>query len=67
MLVAVVSRINRIKSPLKKGEAKLETFTEPKELVENPHYKEQRQKSLAGHNNRVLIQHGDGSIAWYVP
>jgi hypothetical protein len=26
----------------------LETFTELKELVENPHYQEQRQKSLAG-------------------
>ena len=26
----------------------METFTEPKELVENPHYQEQRQKSLAG-------------------
>jgi hypothetical protein len=26
----------------------LETFTEPKALVENPHYQDQRQKSLAG-------------------
>ena len=26
----------------------METFTEPKELVENSHYQEQRQKSLAG-------------------
>jgi hypothetical protein len=25
----------------------LETFTEPKELVENPHYQDQRQRSLA--------------------
>jgi hypothetical protein len=29
------------------GTAPLETFTEPKELVENPHYQDQRQKSLA--------------------
>ena len=26
----------------------METFTEPKELMENPHYKEQRQKSMLG-------------------
>ena len=26
----------------------METFTEPKELVENPHYQDQRQKTLAG-------------------
>lgn len=26
--------------------SKLKTFTEPKELVENPHYQVQRQKSL---------------------
>ena len=26
----------------------METFTEPKELVENPYYQEQRQESLAG-------------------
>jgi hypothetical protein len=26
----------------------LETFTEPKELMENPHFREQRQKSLSG-------------------
>jgi len=26
----------------------LETFTEPRELVENPHYQDQRQKTLAG-------------------
>jgi hypothetical protein len=32
----------------------LETFTEPKELVENPHYKEQRQKSLSGFTDVMI-------------
>ena len=32
----------------------METFTEPKELVENPRYKEQRHKSLLGLTNAVI-------------
>ena len=36
------------------GTAPLETFTEPKELVENPHYQDQRQKSLADLNNGMI-------------
>lgn len=32
----------------------METFTEPKELVENPHYKEQRQKSLSGFTDVMI-------------
>jgi len=32
----------------------LETFTEPKELTENPHYQEQRQKSLAGLSDDMI-------------
>jgi len=32
----------------------LETFIEPKELVENPYYKDQKQKSLAGLNNDMI-------------
>jgi len=32
----------------------LETFTEPKELVENPHYRDQRQKCLAGLSDDVI-------------
>jgi hypothetical protein len=32
----------------------VETFTELKELVENPHYQDQRQKSLAGLNNGMI-------------
>ena len=32
----------------------METFTEPKELVENPHYKEQRQKSLSGFTDAMV-------------
>jgi hypothetical protein len=32
----------------------LETFTEPKELVENPHYQDQRQKSLAGLSDGMI-------------
>jgi len=32
----------------------LETFTEPKELVNNSHYQEQRQKSLAGLTDAVV-------------
>ena len=32
----------------------METFTEPKELVENPHYQEQRQKSLAGLSDDMI-------------
>ncbi len=32
----------------------METFTEPKELVENPHYQDQRQKSLAGLSNGMI-------------
>jgi hypothetical protein len=36
------------------GTAPLETFTEPKELVENPHYQDQRQESLADLNNGMI-------------
>jgi hypothetical protein len=32
----------------------LETFTEPKELVENPYYQDQRQKCLAGLNDDMI-------------
>ena len=32
----------------------METFTEPKELVDNPHYQEQRQKSMAGFTDAVI-------------
>jgi len=32
----------------------LETFTEPKELVENLNYRDQRQKSLAGLSNEMI-------------
>jgi len=32
----------------------LETFTEPKKLVQNPHYQEQRQKSLTGLTDAVI-------------
>lgn len=32
----------------------METFTAPKELTENPRYKEQRQKSLAGLSNAII-------------
>ena len=32
----------------------METFTEPKELVENPHYQDQRQKSLAGLHDGMI-------------
>ena len=32
----------------------METFTDPKELMENPHYQEQRQKSLAGLSSVVI-------------
>lgn len=32
----------------------METFTVLKELTENPHYKEQRQKSLAGLSNAII-------------
>jgi hypothetical protein len=34
----------------------LETFTEPKALVKNQHYQEQRQKSLAGLHNSMIDQ-----------
>ena len=32
----------------------METFTEPKELVENPRYQDQRQRSLAGLSNGII-------------
>ena len=32
----------------------METFTESKELVENPHYQDQRQKSLAGLSDDMI-------------
>ena len=32
----------------------METFAEPKELVENPHYQDQRQKSLADLSNGMI-------------
>ena len=32
----------------------METFTEPKELVENPHYQEQKQKSMADLNDVMI-------------
>jgi tRNA(Phe) wybutosine-synthesizing methylase Tyw3 len=32
----------------------LETFTEPKELAENPHYQDQRRKSLAGLSDGMI-------------
>ena len=32
----------------------METFTEPKELVENPHYQEQRRESLAGLSDDMI-------------
>jgi hypothetical protein len=32
----------------------LKTFTEPKELVENPHYQEQRQKTLSGLSDGMI-------------
>ena len=32
----------------------METFAEPKELVENPHYQEQRRKSLAGLSDNMI-------------
>ncbi|MGB9438519.1 MAG: hypothetical protein WCB15_11295 [Desulfobacterales bacterium] len=32
----------------------MKTFTEPKELVENPHYQDQRQKSLADLSNGMI-------------
>jgi hypothetical protein len=32
----------------------LETFTEPKKLVENPHYQEQRRESLAGLSDDMI-------------
>jgi len=32
----------------------LETFTEPKELVENPHYQEQRQKILSSFTDAMI-------------
>ena len=32
----------------------METFTEPKELVENPNYEEQRQKSLLGLTDAII-------------
>jgi hypothetical protein len=32
----------------------LETFTEPKELMENPHYQEQRRESLAGLSDDMI-------------
>ncbi len=32
----------------------METFTEPKELVENPHYQDQRQKSLAHLSDEMI-------------
>jgi hypothetical protein len=32
----------------------LETFTEPKELVENPHYQDQRKKILAGLTDAMI-------------
>jgi hypothetical protein len=32
----------------------LETFTEPKALVENPHYRDQRQRSLAGLSDDMI-------------
>ena len=49
----------------------METFTVLKELTENPHYKEQRQKSLAGLSNAIIdtpireIIKGDGGIIKY--
>ena len=32
----------------------METFTEPKELVENPHYQEQRQKTLTHLSDEII-------------
>lgn len=32
----------------------METFTEPKELVENPHYQDKRQKTLAGLSDDMI-------------
>ena len=32
----------------------METFTEPKELVENPHFRDQRQKFLAGLSDSII-------------
>ena len=32
----------------------METFTEPKELVDNPHYQDQRKKSLAGLSDGMI-------------
>ena len=32
----------------------METFTEPKELVENPHYQDQRKKNLAGLSDDMI-------------
>ena len=32
----------------------METFTEPRALVANPHYQDQRQKSLAGLNDEMI-------------
>lgn len=36
------------------GSARLETFTEPKELVDNPRYQEQRQQSLSGLSDSMI-------------
>jgi hypothetical protein len=34
--------------------AQVETFIEPKELIHNPHFQDQRKKSLAGLNNDMI-------------
>jgi len=53
-MLAALSNKGVAKGSLRRTEAPLETFTEPKELTENPQFAGQRQESLAAFSNAEI-------------